>query len=123
MRRGMQGYQARIKATVPAEEVPGLKVTETGLLHQVRDFLRMHDWFVIRNQQGLGSHPGMTDLTAIRTGMTVWIEIKTAKGRVSEDQDAFRRDVQEHGGKWLMAKSIEDVENLAAIRKQAETQS
>lgn len=117
MRRGMQGYQARTKATVPADEVPGLKVTETGILHQVRDYLRIHDWLVIRNQQGLGSHPGMTDLTAIRTGQVWWIEIKTAKGRVSEDQDAFRRDVQEHGGNWMLARGIEDVEELCRRRE------
>jgi hypothetical protein len=61
----------------------------------------------------LGSHKGLPDLTAIRGGQVWWIEVKTPRGHLSEDQDTFRRDVQDHGGNWLLARSIEDVEFLA----------
>ena len=89
------------------------KVTETMILRGIRDFLRVEGWYVIRNQMGLGCHRGMTDLTAVRAGQVVWIEVKTPQGRLSEDQEKFRRDIEEHGGNWLLARSVEDVEDLA----------
>ena len=61
---------------------------------------------------GLGTHLGMTDLTAIREGQVWWIEIKTPKGRLSENQEKFRVDIEEHGGNWFLARSVEDVESL-----------
>lgn len=88
-------------------------VTEGEILRPIRDFLRAEGWLVIRNQQGLGSYRGLPDPTAIR-GSQVWrIEVKTPRGHLSEGQENFRRDVREHGGSWLLARSIQDVEFLA----------
>lgn len=92
--------------------IPGFKATETDILRQVRDYLRIRGFFVIRNQMGIGTHKGMTDLTAIREGEVWFIEIKTPKGKLSADQEQFRRDIEEHSGRWLVARSIEDIEAL-----------
>ena len=85
------------------------KVTETDILQQLREVLRLHGWFVIRNHMGLGTHRGMTDLTAIRGGQVWWIEVKKPGGRISPDQERFRDDVKAHGGNWIVAKSLDDI--------------
>jgi Holliday junction resolvase len=88
-------------------------LTEGEILRAVRDYLRVEGWLVIRNQQGLGSYKGLPDLTAIRAGQVVWVELKTPRGHLSEDQERFRADIEQHGGRWLLARSVEDVEFLA----------
>ena len=86
---------------------------ESVVLRQVRDYLRALGWFVIRHQQGLGSHRGLSDLTAIRGGRTIWLEAKTATGRQSEYQRAFQEAVEAHGGEYRVVRGIEDVADLA----------
>ena len=56
------------------------KNPETIIQGQVRDALRLDGWYVIRHQQGMGSHPGLSDLTAIKDGVTIYVEIKTPRG-------------------------------------------
>ena len=82
---------------------------ESAILHAVRDHLRLQGFFVIRHQAGLGTHPGLSDLTAIRDGITVYIEVKTATGRLSEAQERFRRDIEAHGATYLVCRSVEDI--------------
>jgi len=94
--------------------VPGLpKATETGILRQVRDFLRLHGWMVVRIHQSLGSEKGIPDLVAVREGQTVWIEVKAPKGRLSEYQERWLQDLENHDGSWLVVRGIEDVERLS----------
>ncbi len=88
------------------------KVTENDILRSIRDYLRLHGWKVVRNHQSLGSEKGIPDLTAIRGGQTVWIEVKTPKGRLSKYQEAWLQDLEDHGGWWIVARSVEDVEHL-----------
>lgn len=101
------------KALCQRRTATGTKVTETDIMHQIRDFLKLHGWMVIRNHQTLGSHPGVPDLTAIRGGKVVWIEVKTPKGRLSKTQEKFLQELEDHGGWWIVARSVEDVEHLA----------
>ena len=86
--------------------------TETEIQNAIRDFLRWRGWFVIRHQQGLGCHKGLSDLTAIKNGQTVYIEVKRPKGTQSEWQLDFQADIEAHGGLYVVARSIEDVEFL-----------
>lgn len=91
----------------------GQKTTEGDILRAVRDFLRLHGWKVVRIHQSLGSERGIPDLVAIRGGKTVWIEVKTPNGRLSEYQERWLQDLEDHGGWWIVARSVEDVEHLA----------
>lgn len=85
---------------------------EGAVLRQVRDFLRLHGWKVVRIHQSLGSEKGIPDLVAIREGRHVWVEIKAPKGRVSEAQAGWLQDLEDHGGSYIVARSVEDVEHL-----------
>jgi Holliday junction resolvase len=85
------------------------KNPETIIQNAIRDYLRLTGWYVIRHQQGLGSHLGLCDLQAIRGGKTLYIEVKTPTGKLSEHQERFRDEIVGRGGLFMVARSLEDV--------------
>lgn len=64
---------------------------------------------------------GMADILAFRISgvdargtwceciVPTWIEVKTATGKQSEFQKSFQRQVEEHGHKYVLARSVDDV--------------
>jgi hypothetical protein len=66
--------------------------------------------------------PGMADILAFQTrgidskgnwcefSQAIWIECKAAKGKQSELQRSFQAQVEEHGHRYVIARSVEDVE-------------
>jgi len=89
-----------------------IKQTENQIQSAIRECLQWQGWFVIRHQQGLGCHKGLSDLTAVKNGRVVWIEVKTLKGKLSEWQEKFRTEIEAHGGKYLVARKLDDVKDL-----------
>ena len=90
---------------------------ESLILQQVRDMLRLDGWDVTRHQQGLGSRRGFPDLTALKDGVTLYIEIKTATGKQSAYQVEFEKVCKAHGGTYIVARSVEDIKPyLTSIR-------
>lgn len=85
---------------------------ETDIQNSMRAYLQLHGWFVIRHQQSLGSHKGLSDLTAIKGGWTVYVEAKTAAGSLSEDQQDFRDEILRSGGTYVIGRGIEDIDFL-----------
>ncbi len=85
---------------------------ETIIQNAVKQFLQLRGWYVIRNQQGLGSHKGMADLTACKNGIVAFIEVKTPKGRQSDYQKQFQNDIAAHGCVYEIATCIEDAEHI-----------
>jgi Holliday junction resolvase len=85
---------------------------ESVVLDQVRDLLRLRGWLVFRHQQSLGSLKGFPDLTALKDGVTIYVECKTATGKLSQHQENIRRDVEWHGGCYVVARGIDDLEEL-----------
>jgi len=67
---------------------------------------------VVKIHQSLGSYPGIADLYAVKGGRSIWVEVKTPAGRQSEVQREFQRQVEEHGGVYVLARSVEDVEEI-----------
>ena len=88
------------------------KQPESAILSLVRDWLRVHGYDVTRHQQGLGCRKGFPDLTAVRDGITHYIEVKTATGHQSPAQIEFQRCMEAHGAVYIVARGIEDVEGL-----------
>lgn len=88
------------------------KEKETDIQNQIRDYLRMKGWFVIRHQQSMGSLKGLSDLSALKDGITIYIEVKTSKGYQSDYQKQFQQDIESHGGVYILARSIEDVQDI-----------
>ena len=84
--------------------------TENDIQSQVRDYLRYKGYYVIRHQAGLGTWIGMSDLTALKDGITLYIEIKVVKGKQSKGQVEFQQQIEAHGGKYLLIRSLEDIQ-------------
>ena len=83
---------------------------ESDIQAAIRDYLRWTGWYVVRHHQTLGSHVGLADLQAIKGGQVLMIEVKARRGRQSQDQLEFEREWTEHGGIYIVARSVEDVE-------------
>jgi len=89
---------------------------ESEIQRQIKEALQWRGWFVVKIHQSLGSYRGIADLYALRDGQHVWIEVKTDRGVQSEYQKKFQRDIEKHGGTYILARSVEDVEHLGAMR-------
>lgn len=97
----------------PAKKKPAIPpLLEKDLQAAIRDYLRLMGWYVVKIHQSLGSHRGIADLYAIKNGRHVWIEVKTAKGVLSEHQAAFRDAIEQQGGTYIAARSVDDVIGL-----------
>lgn len=85
---------------------------ETLILRAVKAALEARGWYVVRIHQSLGSTPGIADLVAMGFGRTIWIEVKTPKGRLNDHQRLFQYGVEVSGGEYRVVRSLEDVEDL-----------
>lgn len=89
------------------------------------DYLRLKGWFVYKNstvgiyKQSTGKYipaqmRGVADLTAIKDGHVVQIEIKRPGGKQSENQIIFADDWMSHGGHYVV---IHDIDEVMGIRE------
>lgn len=76
---------------------------------QVRQYLALKGWLVFRHQQGLGSHKGFPDLTALKDGETIYIEVKTPRGRLSDYQKLVGEQITAAGARYLVVRSLDDI--------------
>lgn len=65
-----------------------------------------------RNRQavlvGMGVHAGFSDLMVISGGRVLFLEVKSAAGRLQPSQAEFRDAVRAQGFGWALVRSIED---------------
>lgn len=103
------------------------KTPEGYVLNVVMDYLAAKRIFAMRMNSGalLDSRgipvqmhlPGTADVLAIRRGgvpflhEVCWIECKAAKGKQSELQKSFQRQVEELGHTYILCYGIDDLEN------------
>lgn len=86
--------------------------TETLIRHSVTAALRLAGWDVTYHLQGVGCRRGFPDLTAMKDGKTVYIEVKTETGRQSDYQKYFQKVCENHGCKYILARSTADIAEL-----------
>ena len=87
------------------------KISETDIRKMLVEYMRMKGWFVYHCLAGLGSYPGLSDLVAVKDGRIVHVEVKRpGTGKQSKNQKQFQADLESHGGEYLLARSIEDLE-------------
>ena len=82
---------------------------ETLIRRAIVDMLRLDGWDVTYHQQGPLCRKGFPDLTALKNGTTLYIEVKTATGKQSAYQVEFERICKAHGGTYVLARSVEDL--------------
>lgn len=91
--------------------------TETIIRRSITKALRENGWAVFYIFQGLGSYKGISDLIAIKDGTTVFIEVKTEIGRQSDYQKNFEMVCRAHGCTYILARSVDDIEELLNAEK------
>lgn len=55
---------------------------------------------------------GLPDIIVVRAGMIYMLEVKTKTGKQSPEQKEIERWVKEHGGKYFVVRSIDDVQAI-----------
>lgn len=102
---------------------PSEKELHKSLVRLLRLYQNSHDFlfFHVKNDVGLrrdrffydlkpmGVLPGVADFCIIKKGEVVFLEIKTVKGRLSENQKKFLSDVSFLGHKVYVAYGWEDI--------------
>lgn len=111
MKRRPSGFEPR---NIPAYPSP-FNLDEAAVIRGVRNHLKAYGWFVVRMQQGLGSHPGVADLYAIKDGRDIWIETKSQRGGTqSPDQVEFQHDIEAHGGEYFIVQSVDQLKAIVS---------
>lgn len=103
------------------------KTPEGYVLRSILDYLASRRYFAMRMNSGAVQdkrgvpvrmhEPGTADVLAIRPGgvpflhEVCWIECKAPNGRQSDLQKAFQKRVEELGHTYILAFSIDDLEN------------
>ncbi|WP_296644951.1 VRR-NUC domain-containing protein [Roseinatronobacter sp.] len=57
---------------------------------------------------GMGVHPGFADLMVLCDGRVLFLELKSLKGKLSPNQEAFRDAVLAQGHAWALVRSLDD---------------
>lgn len=57
---------------------------------------------------GMGVHPGFADLMVLCDSRVLFLELKSLKGRLSPEQEAFRDAVLAQGFGWALVRSLDD---------------
>jgi len=101
------------------------KSTPEGLIQaSILRWLKHHDIFHWRsNNTGVwdptrklfrkspNTMKGVSDILGVFQGRLLAIEVKSAKGRISPEQEQFLSQINQEGGVAFVARSIQDVED------------
>lgn len=98
-----------------------MKPTESQIEQSICQWLHFNNFFVakVKDQtayrDGKYHKPlpfqvnGFSDLVAIRNGQVFFIEVKSQTGVQSKAQKEFEKNIEMHGGVYLLVKSVEDL--------------
>lgn len=87
-------------------------MSEADVQGAIRDYMGWHKWYCFKIHQSALSHKGVADLYAVKAGRSLWIEVKTPhpRSKQSPEQAAFGCAILAHGGEYIVARSVDDVE-------------
>ena len=85
------------------------KTPEGKVKDQIRKYMRASGWTMIHIPGNTFSFPGSPDYIALRKGTCVFIEVKSAKGKLTEAQEQAKRIIEEQGFMHITARSAGDV--------------
>ena len=66
-------------------------------------------------QRWAGLLPGAPDLVAVKRGRVLFLEVKTAKGKVSEKQSEVHDLLRLHGMEVRVVRGIDDIMDLIQL--------
>jgi hypothetical protein len=84
---------------------------ETEIKKSIVRYLGYGGWFSFPVIAGMGSVKGSPDRVAIRDGITLYIEVKSEKGRQTPEQVNFQRNIESHDGHYVLVRSVEELDS------------
>lgn len=109
-------YRASLLHRTRSRETP-----ETLQKKAVRDYLTINRWWWYPNTAGFGVKKGIPDITAVKGGVVVQIEVKAPGGKQSKDQVDFMLDWRAHGGYYILGTIDDIIRSLKAIESGTNT--
>ena len=105
------------------------RTPEGEIVNAICEYLALKKRFFYRNnntpifdptRKGFRAMPkytmrGIPDIICVNDARYIGIEVKTEKGRLSEDQHEFGRSFILAGGKYIVAHGIDDVQKCRTI--------
>ena len=90
-------------------------MTESELQKQIIDYLKLCNAIVFRMNSGQRQNnvklcpSGTPDILAVLPHKTLWIEVKTDKGKLRPSQITMHSRLKERGQEVIVARSVDDV--------------
>lgn len=89
---------------------------ETLIKTHIKNWLKGEEWSGRltwwNNVAGIGSWPGLGDISVIKNGRYYEFEVKSERGKPSEKQLRRQQIVNNHEGNYCIVKSWEEVEKI-----------
>ena len=86
-----------------------IKISETDIKKQVKEYLDIMSWFSFPILQSLGAFKGIPDRIAIKNGRILFLEIKRTGGKLSESQKLFQEKIEKAGGEYYVIHSLDEL--------------
>ncbi|MBF6596331.1 MAG: VRR-NUC domain-containing protein [Thermaceae bacterium] len=109
----------RTDKSTTINKLHSMTLSEARLERLVTDYLRACGWFVLKTDAGAGRRaggnfgslqPGYPDLTCLKDGQVLLIEVKSPTGQVSAIQKYKHLELQAHGCRVHVVRSITELE-------------
>ena len=105
-----------------------MKISEKHIQKTILDYLAFKKIFHYRQNSGAfktesggymrtASVSGLPDIVAIKDGIYIGLEVKTATGRQSEEQREIQNRITAAGGLYLVVRSLDDVRKIFEAEK------
>lgn len=84
--------------------------SEASIQAGIKDLLKNLGAYVVDTSQPRATMitPGLSDLIVMGWGRIAFVEVKTPDGKMSKHQVAFRREVEDNGGTYMVWTSSKD---------------
>jgi len=97
-----------------------MKITEQDIQKQLKEYLTLKGWMVIKNntvgifKQATGKYipnqsAGLADLTIIKKGRVVMVEVKKKGNFQSDNQIEFEKNWKAKGGEYWLIYNLEEL--------------
>ena len=105
-----------------------MKISEKHIQKAILDYLAFKKIFHYRQNSGAfktesggymraASVSGLPDIVAIKDGIYIGLEVKTATGRQSKEQKDIESKITAAGGLYLVVRSLDDVRKIFEVEK------
>lgn len=90
-------------------------ISEKQFQQQVVDLAKLSGWKTYHTHDSRRSNPGFPDLVLVRRGRMVFAELKSRKGRVSAEQQAWLDDLRACPNAEVFLWRPEDLRDIARV--------